>query len=186
LVSGVSLCEARGELLELLPRLAHRHAARQTAFDREDASVATRQQIRLQPGLNSGIHRNRDVERRLHIVVDARKAFRRDADNGEFHPAERDVFVDDRQVGRELLPPFVVIEDDDRVASWHVVFVRTQRTTEPRAHVHRIEEVAAHRHPDFSLRRLVRPIREARDREGIGDDVLEGPGPVAQVQVIRI
>ena len=40
----------------------------------EDADVAPRQHIGLHAVLNRREHRERDVERRLHIVVDAREA----------------------------------------------------------------------------------------------------------------
>jgi hypothetical protein len=48
----VGLREARRELLHLRARLVHRHAAGETALDREDAGVSTRQQVRLHAGLN--------------------------------------------------------------------------------------------------------------------------------------
>ncbi len=119
-------------------------------------------------------------------MVDAREALRRDADDGEFHAAQGDALVDDRRVSRKLLRPLVVVEHDDWIAPCDVVFVAAQRTTERRTHVHRIEEVAADRHPDLPLRRLVGAIGEAGDDEGIGNGIVEAPGPVAQVDVVGI
>ena len=84
------------------------------------------------------------------------KPRRRDADDGEFHAADADALVDDRRVGRKLLRPLVVVEHDDGVAARRrrSSSRRKARPSAGRTSM-RVEEIAAHGHPDFPLRRLV-------------------------------
>ncbi len=119
-------------------------------------------------------------------MVDAGEALRGDADHRELDTAQRDPFVHDGRVSGEVLSPLIVIEYHDRIAPRHVVFITAQRPTESGTHLHRLEEIAAHGHPDLPLGWFVRTIREAGDDERIRDGVVEALGPVAQVHVVGI